>query len=129
MAGSPDLTALPLMKKLTLAGGRHKFLLFSFASIATILGLVASFYFSFTLFAIPPMKILPDGGIYIIHRRPELNFIDSADAICVRSRGYVNLLCRQEQLIRNTTRESIVMRIPYLHFVYIAANNGADYER
>ena len=97
------------MKKFILVGG--------------ILILFIVIYFTITIFVIPPIGAVPEGRTVILFRykittegkimRSETKFIDSADAMCKRKMGYVNLLCRGFALANIAEGSTILLRLPY----------------
>ena len=47
-----------------------------------------------TIFVVQPMGIVAEGKTLVMLRMDKTQFIDSADAMCEREVGSVNLLCR-----------------------------------
>lgn len=86
------------MKKALIAGG--------FA----LLGLVI--YTQITIFAVPPIGAVPEGRTVIMLRLNKTNFIDSADAMCVRIQGYVSLMCRGMTMAGVVKATTIIARLP-----------------
>ena len=66
----------------------------------------------FTVLAVPPMGIAPDGATVLMWRTGALRPIDSADAICKRLQGNVTLLCRASALAA-IKPENVIYRFPY----------------
>jgi len=86
-------------------------------------------YTQLTIFVIQPLGALPEGKTLIIYRLNKTNFIDSADAMCERISGKVNLLCRGVVLGAVAKNAEILMRLPYSETLYLISTNGAKYER
>jgi len=76
-----------------------------------------------TIFVVPPIGAVPEGRTVVLLRysrnekgdRVTLNtkLIDSADAICQRNMGYVNLLCCGMALATVAGGGIILLRLPY----------------
>ena len=62
--------------------------------ISGILIILFILYTQISIFVIQPIGDIPDGATLIILRLNGGTFIDSADAMCKRRQGSVNLLCR-----------------------------------
>jgi len=83
-----------------------------------------------TLFVIQPIGAIPEGRTLLIWRTGKLKFIDSADAVCERESGGVNLLCRGAVLAAIAKKDdSILLRLPYSETLYLASTNGKIYGR
>jgi hypothetical protein len=82
-----------------------------------------------TIFVIQPIGAVPQGRTLIIVRLTNLNFVDSADAVCDRKMGGVSLLCRAAVLARVGEKSSILARLPYSEALYSISTGGKDYER
>lgn len=95
---------------------------------AVIVG-AGAFYLTFTLFVVQPIGAVPDGAVFVIPRTSDLNFIDSADAICERRMGSVSLLCRMTMLTDSVDPDKIRLRLPYQEWLYTYSTNGKSYER
>lgn len=67
----------------------------------------------------------------MIWRREKTRFIDSADAVCVREMGGVNLLCRAAVLggIAGQDGRGILLRLPYSETLYLMSTGGMKYNR
>ena len=79
----------------------------------------------FTLFVVQPGSAILDGSTLIIPRAPNLNFIDSADAICARTIG-VSPACRAVVLGRIET-ETIYAHLPYSERLYrLSIGDGTE---
>ncbi len=70
-------------------------------------------YTQFSIFVIPPIGALPEGGTLIIGRLANVNFVDSADGICEREMGGVSLLCRAAVLGKIGSVATIYVHLPY----------------
>lgn len=98
-----------------------------------ILVLIAIFfivtYTKITIFVIHPIGAVPDGKTLIISRLNKTEFIDSADAMCERIQGGVNLLCRGMLLGTIAEKSTIYFRLPYSEWLYLISTKGKQYDR
>jgi hypothetical protein len=83
----------------------------------------------FTIFVVQPIGAVPEGRTVIITRLTNVNFIDSADAICARRMGGVNLLCRGAVIARVLNESTIIARLPYSSLLYGISTSGKTYEK
>jgi len=88
----------------------------------------ATAYFALTLFVVQPIGAIPDGVTIVTWRREGTQFIDSADAVCKRKMGSVNLLCRVAA-IGGIAKGDILLRLPYSRTLYLISTGGEEYER
>jgi hypothetical protein len=95
-------------------------------SISTIIILIVV-YFQITLFIVQPIGAVPTGKTLIILRLNKTNFIDSADAMCVRETGSLNLMCRGMMLSAVLTKSKVLFKLPYSNFLYKLSTNGKEY--
>lgn len=86
-------------------------------------------YTQFTIFVIPPIGALPEGGTVIILRLNKTEFIDSPDAMCERIQGGVSLLCRGVVLGAVGEKSTKVLTLPYSRTLYLISTDGKTYER
>lgn len=86
-------------------------------------------YTQITIFAVPPIGAVPEGRTVIMLRLNKTNFIDSADAMCVRIQGYVNLLCRGMTMGAVVNATTIIARLPYSETIYKMSTGGMTYTR
>ncbi|WGO90923.1 hypothetical protein QCD61_14335 [Pseudomonas viciae] len=86
-------------------------------------------YTQITIFAVPPIGAVPEGRTVIMLRLNKTNFIDSADAMCVRIQGYVNLMCRGMTMAGVVKATTIIARLPYSDTIYKISTGGETYER
>lgn len=82
-----------------------------------------------TIFVIQPIGAIPEGKTLIIHRLNKTNFIDSADAICERLNGGVNLICRMGILSAVGEKSDIILRLPYSSTLYEISTGGKTYKK
>jgi hypothetical protein len=82
-----------------------------------------------TIFVIQPIGALPEGRTLVITRLTNMNFIDSADAICDRKMGGVSLLCRAAVMGRVAETSAILIRLPYSEMLYSISTGGKSYAR
>ncbi|MFJ4445073.1 hypothetical protein ACIPZ8_23675 [Pseudomonas sp. NPDC089422] len=86
-------------------------------------------YTQITIFSVPPNGAVPEGRTVIMLRLNKTNFIDSADAMCVRIQGYVNLLCRGMTMGAVVNATTIIARLPYSETIYKISTGGNSYDR
>ncbi|MBA1245538.1 hypothetical protein [Pseudomonas japonica] len=86
-------------------------------------------YTQFTIFVVPPIGAVPEGRTVIMLRLNKTNFIDSADAMCVRIQGYVSLLCRGMTMAGVVNATTIIARLPYSETIYKISTGGNTYDR
>ena len=82
-----------------------------------------------TIFVVQPIGAVPEGRTLIVWRTSELNFIDSADAMCERKIHGVSLICRGSALAAIVQNGSIIARLPYSETLYKYSTGGATYDR
>lgn len=82
-----------------------------------------------TVFVIQPIGAVPDGRTVIITRLTNLNFVDSADAVCERKLGGVSLFCRGAVMGRIAHESRVLLRLPYSETLYSISTGGKNYER
>lgn len=100
-------------------------------SIALIVIAVISIilYTQITIFVIQPIGAIPEGRTLVIPRLEKTQFIDSADAICQREFGQVNLICRIGAMAGVANNSKILMRLPYSATLYQISTGGISYDR
>jgi len=96
--------------------------------ISSIIILIVVFS-QITLFVIQPMGAIPTGKTLIILRLNKTNFIDSADAMCVRETGSLNLMCRGIMMSAVINKSKILMKLPYSKFLYEISTGGKEYTK
>jgi hypothetical protein len=87
------------------------------------------FYSQVTIFVIQPIGALPEGKTLIISRLDKTNFIDSADGMCERLQGNVNLLCRLAMMGAVANNAKVYARLPYSEWLYSISTEGKIYEK
>lgn len=92
--------------------------------ISILLVLVAS---QITVFVVQPIGAIPDGRTLILERTSATKMIDSADAMCERLQGSVNLLCRGMILGEVVQNTKIYARLPYSEWLYLLSTGGVTY--
>jgi hypothetical protein len=92
-----------------------------------VFAIAVVFYTQLSIFVVPPIGAVPEGRTLIITRLNNVNFIDSADAICERLMGGVSLLCRGAVLARVGSTASIYARLPYSETLYSISTGGREY--
>ena len=91
-------------------------------AIVMILG-----YTQLTFFVIQPIGALPEGKTLVMTRLNNTQFIDSADAMCVRIQDGVSLLCRMAVLGGVLKNSTILLRLPYSAWLYQISTGGKEY--
>jgi hypothetical protein len=89
----------------------------------------ALIYTQLTLFVIQPIGALPSGATLVITRLTKFGFIESADSVCQRITGGVNVLCRGMVVARVAANSSELMRLPYSGTLYGISTGGVEYDR
>lgn len=85
-------------------------------------------YTQITIFVVQPIGAVPEGRTLIISRLSGTKFIDSADAICERTQGGVNLLCRGLVLGKVSQNATVYLQLPYSESLYLISTGGKKYE-
>ncbi len=96
------------------------------ASLVVIIAIAV--YTQITIFAVPPIGAVPEGRTVIMLRLNKTKFIDSADAICERIQGSVNLLCRGMTMAGVVNNTKIIARLPYSEWLYLISTGGKRYD-
>jgi hypothetical protein len=86
-------------------------------------------YTQLTFFVVQPIGALPEGRTLLLRRTGRLKFIDSADAVCERETGGVNLLCRGAILGAVAREGNVLARLPYSSTLYSISTGGKEYDR
>jgi hypothetical protein len=93
-----------------------------------VLLLTAVAYFNITIFVLQPIGAVPEGRTLVLWRKSEvLRFIDSADAICQRQHGGVSMLCRIGALAGTIEHNPIIVKLPYMPWLYSVSTGGREY--
>lgn len=95
--------------------------------IGVVLAVLA--YTQLTIFVIQPIGAVPDGRTLVMLRGSKTQFIDSADAMCERMQGGVNLICRMGVMGAVGGNATILMRLPYSESLYLISTAGKTYDR
>tara|TARA_B100002003_G_scaffold201390_1_gene193087 strand:+ start:706 stop:1020 length:315 start_codon:yes stop_codon:yes gene_type:complete len=98
-------------------------------TLAAAFAIIAVACTQITIFVIQPIGAIPEGKTLILFRTEQTKFIDSADAICEREIGSVNLLCRIRILGAVVTDDNILLRLPYYEWLYEFSTGGKRYSR
>ena len=86
-------------------------------------------YNQLTVFVVQPIGAAPEGATLIISRLSGTQFIDSADAMCQRLQGSVNLLCRGMVLGQVMKNATVYGRLPYSDSLYLLSTGGVRYKK
>ena len=95
---------------------------------AVVISASILFYNNFTIFVVQPIGAVPEGRTIILEKRKNMQFIDSADAMCERLTGSVNLLCRGMAL-GEVAKMKIYGRLPYSEWLYLKSTDGKQYSK
>lgn len=96
------------------------------AVIAVLLFLAST---QVTFFVVQPIGAVPEGRTILISRLNKTNFIDSADAMCERLTGKVNLICRGMMMGAVAEKSDIILRLPYSETLYLISTDGKKYDK
>jgi hypothetical protein len=83
-------------------------------------------YTQLSIFSVQPIGAVPEGRTVLLLRNGPMEFIDSADAICMRTTGSVTLLCRGAVLGR-VSSSPILLRLPYQRWLYLISTDGREF--
>jgi hypothetical protein len=97
-------------------------------STVTIL-LIAAISTQLTIFVVQPIGAIPEGRTLVISRLKGGKLVDSADAMCRRIQGNVNLLCRGMLMGRVVDTATIYARLPYSRTLYLVSTGGDEFDR
>lgn len=97
--------------------------------IIGLLLLAGIIYTQLTLFIVPPIGAVPEGRTVVILRLNKTEFIDSPDAMCERIQGGVSLLCRGMVMAAVVQKSTILIRLPYIDWLYLVSTGGKRYDR
>lgn len=86
------------------------------------------FYNNFNIFVIQPIGAVPEGKTLILEKRKNMQFVDSADAMCERLTGSVSLLCRG-MVLGEVAKMKIYGRLPYSEWLYLKSTDGKQYSK
>lgn len=95
--------------------------------VLVLVGLIGSTQVS--IFVVQPIGGVPEGRTLVISRLRSSAFIDSADAMCERVQGSVNLLCRGMVMGQVGENATIYLRLPYSETLYQLSTGGKTYDR
>ena len=80
------------------------------------------------VFTIQPIGALPEGRTVIVWRASGEPFFNSLDAICLERMGAVSIMCRIGA-VRAAPTDRIILRLPYMHWAYLASTGGKEFDR
>jgi hypothetical protein len=95
----------------------------------TVIILSVVIYTQITLFVVQPIGAVPEGKTLVILRLNKTNFIDSADALCIREQGYLNILCRGMMLGAISKKSKILFKLPYNKYLYSISTKGLKFDK
>lgn len=98
-------------------------------AISSIILFLVIIYTQITLFVIQPIGSVPEGKTLVILKLNKTNFIDSADAMCIREMGKLNLICRGMMIATVVDKTKILFRLPYSEFLYKISTGGETYSK
>lgn len=82
-----------------------------------------------TLFVVQPIGSIPSGKTLVILKLNKTNFIDSADSMCVRETGSLNLMCRGMMIAAVINKSTVLLKLPYSSFLYDISTGGKEYNQ
>jgi len=94
---------------------------------STVIILLVIVLSQITFFVVQPIGAIPNGKTLVVLRMNKTNLIDSADAMCYRTMGSVNLLCRGMMMAAVVNKGTILLRLPYSRFLYEISTGGKVY--
>ena len=100
----------------------------SLIAIGVVLVLGIAFYFLFGLYSIQPIGAIPEGVTALVWRASDEPFFNSPDGRCLERTGSVSIICRMAALSAGP-QERIVIRLPYMHWAYLASTDGREFDR
>lgn len=109
------LRRIKMIKKILLGG------------LILIAGIGIFAYTKLSIFTIQPIGAIPDGVTLIVWKKDGDPFFNSADAICLKKQGYVNLWCRGLALGNSIDEEDIIYKLPYSEYAYLKSTGGKDF--
>jgi hypothetical protein len=101
----------------------------SILAVVVLVVVLLVVYTQLTIFVVPPIGAVPEGKTLVILRLNKGEFIDSADAMCERMQGSVNLLCRGSMLGAVAKNTKILLRLPYSETLYLISTGGTTYSK
>lgn len=100
-----------------------------FVIVGAIVMLALAAYTQLTIFTVAPIEAVPEGTTVVMLRLNSTQFIDSADATCVRIQGKVDFLCRGAVIAAVLNGARIVTRLPYSEPLYLISTGNQQYDR
>jgi len=100
---------------------------FLLPTLLVVLAILA--WTQFSVFVVQPIGAVPEGRTLIISRLNTSAFIDSADAMCERIQGKVNLLCRALVIGQVGEKATIYLRLPYSRTLYLISTGGRTFDK
>lgn len=98
-------------------------------TLAVVLMLCVLAYTQLTIFVIQPIGAIPEGKTLVTSRLNKTKFVDSADGMCQRIQGEVNLLCRGMLMGAVAKKATVYLRLPYSETLYQISTDGKTYDR
>ena len=99
------------------------------AWLLVLLALGALLSSQVTFFVVQPIGAAPEGRTLLIARLNGGQLVDSADAMCLRLQGNVNLLCRGMILGQVGQNATVYVRLPYSETLYLMSTEGKKFDR
>jgi hypothetical protein len=79
-------------------------------------------------YTVQPIGAIPEGRTLLVWRTDDEPFFNSPDATCLRRTGSVTLLCRGMAMGQGPIHR-IILRLPYMEFMYKASTGGVTFDR
>lgn len=90
--------------------------------------LLLMLYTQVGLYSIQPIGAIPQGGTVLVWRQGGEPFFNSPDGTCLRVQDGVSIMCRLAAMGQAPV-DRIILRLPYLHWAYLASTGGQTFER
>ena len=100
--------------------------------IVLFLVLCGTFYFLTGFYVIQPIGAIPEGiTIWYFRVGKNLPFITSPDGFSLKEFGSVSLMNRLASgaAISDSIKNRIILRLPYMKFLYLISTGGKEYDR
>ena len=96
--------------------------------VAAVVVAAVLFYVFFGFYTLQPIGGLPEVRSAIVWRSGDEPFFNSPDGECLRKTKSVSLLCRGLAMTK-APLDRIIVRLPYMHWAYLASTDCLEFER
>ncbi len=104
----------------------------AYIAIGVFILLLVVIFFTTGFFVIQPIGAVPQGvTVWYFRVGTNLPFIASPDGLSLERTGEVSLMGRLviAGQVSNLIKNKIILRMPYLKFMYLISTGGKEYER